>query len=181
MRIAEAVFWNSMMMTVAPSSPSPTVNIPATPPVRNATLSAAGSEPDFAAGRGADVAAHREAHADETGEARQRAPGEERERAEDARLREGEPGRAAHGDCGLQHFGRSDEHDDRERYQDHGDRLELPPEVRHRTFLDGGGDLDHLGRALVERQHAADEVEPDRDREQRSACREHEPEPLTAL
>ncbi len=48
-RIAEAVFWNSMMMIVAPSRPRPTVNIPATPPVRNATLSAAGSEPDFAA------------------------------------------------------------------------------------------------------------------------------------
>ncbi len=38
-----------MMMMVAPSRPSPTVNIPATPPVRNATLSAAGSEPERAA------------------------------------------------------------------------------------------------------------------------------------
>jgi hypothetical protein len=43
------VFWNSMMMTVAPSSPRPTVNIPATPPVRKATVSASGSEPVRAA------------------------------------------------------------------------------------------------------------------------------------
>ena len=40
-----AVFWKTMMMTVAPSRPRPTVNMPATPPVRNATFSAAGSEP----------------------------------------------------------------------------------------------------------------------------------------
>ena len=49
MRIAEAVFWKIMMMIVAPSRPRPTVNMPATPPVRNATLSAAGSEPFRAA------------------------------------------------------------------------------------------------------------------------------------
>ena len=44
-RIAEAVFWKIMMMIVAPNRPRPTVNMPATPPVRNATLSASGSEP----------------------------------------------------------------------------------------------------------------------------------------
>ena len=49
MRIAEAVFWKIMMINVAPSRPRPTVNMPATPPVRNATLSAAGSEPERAA------------------------------------------------------------------------------------------------------------------------------------
>ena len=38
-----------MMMTVAPSRPSPTQNMPATPPVRNATRSAAGIEPVLAA------------------------------------------------------------------------------------------------------------------------------------
>ena len=48
-RIAVEAFWKSMMMTVAPRRPRPTVNMPATPPVRNATLSAAGSEPLFAA------------------------------------------------------------------------------------------------------------------------------------
>ena len=48
-RMAEAVFWKIMMMTVAPSRPRPTVNMPATPPVRKATLRAAGSEPALAA------------------------------------------------------------------------------------------------------------------------------------
>ena len=42
MRIAERVFWKSMMMIVAPSRPRPTVNMPATPPVRKATSSASG-------------------------------------------------------------------------------------------------------------------------------------------
>ncbi len=37
MRMAELVFWKIMMITVAPSRPRPTVNMPATPPVRNAT------------------------------------------------------------------------------------------------------------------------------------------------
>ena len=95
MRIADAVFWKSMMMTVAPSRPRPTVNMPATPPVRKATLSAAGSEPDLRGGRGAHVAAHREAHADEPGEPGEQTAGDERERAEDAGLREGEARRAA--------------------------------------------------------------------------------------
>ena len=36
-RIAELVFWKIMMIIVAPSRPRPTVNMPATPPVRNAT------------------------------------------------------------------------------------------------------------------------------------------------
>ena len=48
-RIADDVFWKTRMMSVAPSRPRPTVNIPATPPVRNATFRAAGSEPDRAA------------------------------------------------------------------------------------------------------------------------------------
>ena len=34
-----------MMMSVAPSRPRPTVNMPATPPVRKATLSAVGIVP----------------------------------------------------------------------------------------------------------------------------------------
>ena len=38
-----------MMISVAPSRPRPTVNIPATPPVRKATVSAAGREPVRAA------------------------------------------------------------------------------------------------------------------------------------
>ncbi|CAB4881215.1 unannotated protein [freshwater metagenome] len=47
--MAEAVFWKIMMITVAPSRPRPTVNMPATPPVRNATVSALGIEPVLAA------------------------------------------------------------------------------------------------------------------------------------
>ena len=38
-----------MMITVAPNRPRPTVNMPATPPVRNATSSAFGIEPVRAA------------------------------------------------------------------------------------------------------------------------------------
>jgi hypothetical protein len=49
MRMAELVFWKIMMINVAPSRPRPTVNMPATPPVRKATLRAAGNEPDLAA------------------------------------------------------------------------------------------------------------------------------------
>ena len=49
MRIAELVFWNMRMISVAPSRPRPTVNMPAMPPVRNATFKAAGSEPALAA------------------------------------------------------------------------------------------------------------------------------------
>ena len=49
MRIADEMFWKIMMIKVAPRSPSPTVNIPATPPVRKAIRSAAGSDPVLAA------------------------------------------------------------------------------------------------------------------------------------
>ena len=49
MRMAELVFWKIMMITVAPRSPRPTVNMPATPPVRNATLRAPAIEPVLAA------------------------------------------------------------------------------------------------------------------------------------
>ncbi len=48
-RIALAVFWKIMMMTVAPISPRPTVYMPATPPVRNATFNAPAREPVRAA------------------------------------------------------------------------------------------------------------------------------------
>ena len=54
-----------------------------------------------------------------------------------------------------------------ERDQDHGDRLELPPQVGHRAFLDRRGDLDHRRRALVGGEDAAHQVEADGDREQR--------------
>ena len=37
MRIADAVFWNSITIVVAPMRPRPTQNMPATPPVLKAT------------------------------------------------------------------------------------------------------------------------------------------------
>ena len=86
MRIAEAVFWKIMMIDVAPSRPRPTVNMPATPPVRNATLSAAGSEPDWAAAavrtlpRTARLMPMKPVRPDSE------APGDEGQRAEQARL-----------------------------------------------------------------------------------------------
>ena len=49
MRMADDVFWKIMMISVAPRRPRPTQNMPATPPVRNATRSAAGIEPVLAA------------------------------------------------------------------------------------------------------------------------------------
>ena len=49
MRIAVLVFWKIMMISVAPSRPRPTVNIPATPPVRKATVRALGMLPVNAA------------------------------------------------------------------------------------------------------------------------------------
>ncbi len=48
-RITDEVFWASMMITVAPSRPRPTVNMPATPPVRKATVRASAIEPFLAA------------------------------------------------------------------------------------------------------------------------------------
>ncbi len=38
-----------MMITVAPSRPRPTVNMPATPPVRKATVEGVGHQPFLAA------------------------------------------------------------------------------------------------------------------------------------
>ena len=73
---------------VAPSRPRPTVNMPATPPVRKATLRAAGQRAGPGRGRGAHVAPHGQAHADEAGEAGQEAAGEEGQGPEDARLDE---------------------------------------------------------------------------------------------
>ena len=49
MRIAELVFWNTIMMSVAPRRPRPTQNMPHTPPVRNAICSAGGILPVRAA------------------------------------------------------------------------------------------------------------------------------------
>jgi hypothetical protein len=125
---------------------------------------------------GADVAPHGEAHADEAGEARHHAPEHERGRAEAARLRERERDSAV----GTLHRGRCQEHDDGERHEDHADRLELTLQVRHRAFLNRLGDLLHLVGALVLREHAPHEREPDEAREQRRQRRPDEDQPLTS-
>ena len=55
--------------TAAPNRPRPTVNMPATPPVRNAMRMASFSPLLTCRGGHAHVAAHREPHADEAGDA----------------------------------------------------------------------------------------------------------------
>ena len=133
-------------------------------------------------GGGADVAAHREAHADEPGEAGQEAAGDERQRPEQPRLREREARRRVRRrQQRLRDLGRRDEHDDRERDEDDGDRLELAPQVGHRALLDRRGDLDHRRRALVGGEDAAHEVEADSEGEQRGHGGEDEPEPGFAI
>ena len=113
--------------------------------------------------RGAHVAAYREAHADEAGETRHQAAAEEREGAEDAGGDEAQPDRVV--TARLVDLGRGHEHDHRERNEDDGDGLELAAEVRHRADLDCLGDLDHLRRAGLGREHPAHEEEPDEQRE----------------
>ena len=140
-------------------------------------LERGGQRAGLGRGRGAHVAAHGEAHADEPGEAGHHAAGDERERAEQPGLRVRQARRAvgeprAVVDERLRHLGRGDEHDDRERDQDHRDRLELAPEVRHRALLDRRGDLDHRRRALVGGEDAAHQVEADGEREERGHRRE---------
>ncbi len=109
---------------------------------------------------GSDVAARGERHADVAGEAGQQGAGDEGEGAERARLRP----RQRDGAIWLQHLGRGEEHDDRDRHHDHGDRAELTSQVGGGAFLDGQRDLDHLRGALVGREHAAHQQEPDPDR-----------------
>ena len=65
--------------------------------------------------------------------------------------------------------------------QDHGDRLELSPQIRHRAFLDRLGDLAHLGRSLVLGKHAFHEVEAREDREHRGQRGRDEDQPLTSV
>ena len=81
----------------------------------------------------------------------------------------------------LLHRGRREEHDDRERHEDDGDRLELTLQVRQRAFLDRLGDLDHLRRAFVLGEHALHQDEADTEREQRGQRRTDEDEPLTSV
>ena len=83
-----AVFWKSMMITVAPKQAEADGEHAGHAAGAEGHLERGGQRAALGRGRGAHVAAHREAHADEAGEARHEAAGEEGQRAEDARLRE---------------------------------------------------------------------------------------------
>jgi hypothetical protein len=125
---------------------------------------------------GAYVAARRPGHTDVAGQPRHEAPGHECERPERARRAEAQCFTTAR----LHDLGRRQEDDDRQRHEDHRDRLELALEVGPRALLDRLRDLDHLRRALVGGEHALHQVEADPDREQRSRSRKDQPERLGA-
>ena len=170
------MFWKIMMIIVAPNRPSPTVNMPATPPVRNATSSAFGIDPLRAAAavrtlpRTARLMPMKPVRPDK------KQPSTNAAGAEAARLHERQRDAAV----GVLHRGRREEHDDRERHEDHGDRLELPLQVGHRAFLNRLGDLLHLRRALILGEHLPHEEEADADREQGRQRGADQDQPLTS-
>ena len=143
-RMAELVFWKIMMITVAPSRPRPTVNMPATPPVRNATFSAAGIEPVFAAAavrtlpRIARLIPMKPVRPDMT-HPRMNAS---------VRYAPDSPNDNAFVVVRLHHRDRREEHDDGQRDEDEHDRLELTVQVGAGALLDRLRDLLHLRRAL---------------------------------
>ena len=175
-RIAVAVFWNSMMMIVAPRRPRPTVNMPATPPVRNATCSAPCSEPLRAAAavrtlpRTARLMPMKPVRPDRNAPAMNAAV---RAAPEEAKERATTP-------SGLVMWVEVKKTRSRDRDQDDRDGLELPPQVGHRPVLDLLGDGDHLRGALVGGEDAADQDQADQDGEHGDSGREDQPAPLPA-
>ena len=78
----------------------------------------------------------------------------------------------------MQDGGRREENDESQRDEDEGDRLELSPEIGHRSFLDRERDLFHRRGPLVGLEHAAGKGPSDQQSEQ-SSCRCHpQPGPL---
>src|SRR5581483_9724034 len=71
-----------------------------------------------------------------------------------------------------------EEHDDEQRDQDHADRLELTPEVRHGALFDGAGDLLHLLGPGVGGEDAAAQAEAHHESEERGHPGGDQPEPL---
>ena len=177
MRIAVLVFWKTMMISVAPSRPRPTVNMPATPPVRKATVRALGMLPVERGGRRADVATGRERHADVAGEAGGDAAEHEGDGAPEAGLPEDQGRRLV----GLDDLGRREEHDQRQRDEDHGDRAELALEVGEGALLDRQGDLAHLGCPLVLGEDGSGEEHAHAEGQQRRGDRQPQDGPLAAL
>ena len=144
-----------MMIREAPSRPSPTVNMPATPPVRKATVRASAMLPSRAAAavrtlpRVASVMPMYPVRPEAT------------QPRMNATVRHG-PGRGERQCRRLirpQDLGRREEHDRRHRHDDDGDGAELPLQIRRGTVLDGLRDLPHLRRALVGGQHGSRQVE----------------------
>ena len=160
----------------APNRPSPTVNMPATPPVRNATRAPSASIRSRAAAavrtlpRTARLMPMKPVRPD------RKQPSTNAPVRKPTRLHE----RERDGAVGVLHRGRREEHDDRERHEDDGDRLELPLQVGHRAFLNRLGDLLHLLGALILGEHLAHEEEADDDREQRRERRADQDQPFAS-
>ena len=128
-------------------------------------------------GSRSDVAAGGERHADVAGESRRHAAEDEGDGAPRPGLPVGQCRRLV----GLDDLGGREEHDERQRDEDHGDRLELPLQVRPGAFLDGDGDLLHLRCAFGRGEHQAHEIEADTDGQQRRRHRQPQDGPLAAL
>ena len=176
-RIAELVFWNTMMISVRTEEAEAD---------REHAGHAAGPEGDrqrlrHAAGEcgsgRAHVAAGGQRHADVAGETRRHAAEQEGDRPPRAGLEVRQARRAVR----LEDLRRREEHDRRHGDDDHGDGAELPLEVGQGALLDGPRDLPHLGRALVLGEDRARQVHPDRQGQQRGGDRQQQDGPLAAV
>ena len=114
---------------------------------------------------GADIAPDCQTHADEAGK-----PGQETTRRRKADRSEQIPTRTKESATlavGGENLGRGEIDDHHERDQNDQDRPELPAEVGHGAFLNGGGDLLHLLGALIGAEDAPGQQESDTERDQR--------------
>ena len=152
MRMAVAVCWASITITVAPRSPKPDHEEPGDPAGADGHPQGRRQRAVPGCGGRAHVAPHRRAHADEAGQARESGAHQERQGPEDARGHEAEHGVVG---CRVDDLGRGHEHEDGHGDDDQADRLVLAPQVGDGALLDGVGDLAHRRRALVGRQHLA--------------------------
>ena len=126
---------------------------------------------------GAHVAASGQGHADVAGEAGGETAQDESQRPERTGLHERQRGLATR----LDDLGAGEEHDGGQGHEDDGDRLELALQVGGGAFLDGLGDLLHLGRAFVLGHHQLGEEQSDCNGDESGYSREEENGPLAAL
>ena len=155
-----------MRIKVAPNSPMPTVNIPATPPARKAIRTRSAEARLSRRVRGPDVRAHGEPHPHVPGDHR-------RERAEQERDRPPEPD-ADRAVLGVLRHRKHEEQHDCEHREEHRERPVLTVQVRLRALLDRPSDLLHLLRALGRREHLAHQVPGEEQCDERDA--EDEPQ-----